>query len=211
VGANPVTVSGTGCEPLGSTSSSLIKRVKSRDEQAWRRMVRLYGPLVDFWVRRTGLQHADSHDVFQEVFTAVAQGIGRFHKDRPGDTFRGWLRTIVRSKVADHHRKSAGQPRAIGGSDANQRLQYIADANDTESSCAGCDERQALRDLRLRTLELVRSEFEPRSWEAFWRVQIDRRTTKEVAEALGMTLAAVRMAKSRVLRRVREELGELES
>jgi len=206
-----VTVSSTGCEPLGSTSSSLIERVKSRDEQAWRRLVRLYGPLVDFWVRRAGLQHADARDVFQEVFTAVAQAISRFRKDQPGDTFRGWLRTIVRNKVADHHRKSAGQPRAIGGSDANQRLQYIADANESAPSSDGCNERQALRDLRVRALELVRTEFEPRSWEAFWRVQIDRRATKDVAEELGMSLAAVRMAKSRVLRRVREELGELES
>ena len=64
--------------------------------------------------------------------------------------------------------------------------------------------------MRLRALELVRAEFEPRSWGAFWRVEIDKQTAKDVAEELGMTPAAVRMAKSRVLRRVREELGDLE-
>jgi RNA polymerase sigma-70 factor (ECF subfamily) len=203
--------SGTNFESIGSTSSSLLARAKAREQDAWRRLVRLYGPLVDFWIRRDELQSADARDVFQEVFAAVAIGIGQFHKDRPGDTFRGWLRTVTRRKVTDHHRRAARQPGAIGGSEAHWRLQEVPDSEGLSEANSDCGERDALKELRLRALDLVRGEFESRSWEAFWRVEIDGQMAKDVAEELGMTPAAVRMAKSRILRRVREELGDLES
>ena len=198
-------------ESIGSTSSSLLARVKAQEQDAWQRLVRLYGPLVAFWIRRAGLQDADAHDVLQEVFAAVARGIGQFHKDHPGNTFRGWLRTITRSKVTDHHRRAAQQPGAVGGSDAHRRFQEIARPDGATQSASDYAERDALKELRLRALDLVRAEFEPRSWQAFWRVEIDRQSATETAKELEMTPAAVRMAKSRVLRRVREELGDLES
>jgi len=67
-----------------------------------------------------------------------------------------------------------------------------------------------VRQLRLRALELIRAEFEDRTWQAFWRVTVDGQPTKDVAQELGVTPSAVRLAKSRVLRRLREELGDLE-
>ena len=154
---------GTGYESIASTSSSLLAKVKAREQDAWQRLARLYGSLVAFWIRRAGLQDADAHDVFQEVFAAAAKGIDQFHKDRPGDTFRGWLRTITRSKVADHHRRAADQPGAIGGSDAHRRFQEIADLDEASEAISNFGERDALKDLRLRVLDLVRGEFEPRS------------------------------------------------
>lgn len=195
-------------ETIGSTSSSLIVRVAAHDEEAWRRLVWLYGPLVDFWIRRSGLQPADGHDVFQEVFRAVAQGIQNFDKNRPGGSFRGWLRTITRSKLADHFRNAEKEPPATGGTTANQRLQ---DMVAPESGSEDADEAEAVQQLRLRGLELVRSEFEERTWQMFWRVIVEGHSTKDVAQEFGVSADAVRVAKWRVLRRLREELGELES
>ncbi len=60
----------------GSTSFSLLHRVRADDQDGWRRLVRLYGPLVLFWCRRAGVPHADRADVFQEVFRALARSIG---------------------------------------------------------------------------------------------------------------------------------------
>lgn len=100
---NPATTSPSS---IGSTSSSLIQRIKARDADAWTKLVRLYGPLVDFWLGREGLNGADVEDVFQDVFATVARGIADFRKDRPGDTFRGWLRTIVRGAAVEHLRRS---------------------------------------------------------------------------------------------------------
>ena len=58
-------------------------------------------------------------------------------------------------------------------------------------------------------MSLVRDQFEERTWRAFWRVAVEDRSPSEVAEELGITANAVRQAKSRVLRRLREEMGEL--
>lgn len=192
-------------ESVSLTSSTLLRRVQAQDQDAWDRLLHLYGPLVDFWIRRAGLQLADAQDVFQEVFQAVATGIHRFRKVQPGDTFRGWLRTVVRSKVANYRQRAGSLPMAVGGTEALRRLQEVPGAEEPSREATEAD---ALRDLRLRGLELIRAEFESRTWQAFWYVTVEGRAAKDVAADLGVTPAAVRLAKSRVLRRLREELGD---
>jgi RNA polymerase sigma-70 factor (ECF subfamily) len=190
---------------IGSTSSSLLQRVKAQDQEAWRRLIRLYGPLVDFWLRRTGLQPADAEDIFQEVFRAVARTIGTFNKDQAGGSFRRWLRTITRSKVIDHHRQLGTEPQGIGGSDVQVWWQDLPEDSDT-----GSGDAQEINTLRLRALEMVRADFEERTWQMFWRVTVEGHEAKDVAHDLGVSPSAVRLAKSRVLRRIREQMGGLE-
>ena len=96
--------------------------MKAHDQDAWQRLVKLYGPLVYQACRRAGLQPTDASGVFQEVFQAVAMHIAGFRRDRPGDTFRGWLLTITQNKIRDHFRRLGTQPEAIGGTDAHRRL-----------------------------------------------------------------------------------------
>src|SRR5262249_14847420 len=75
-------------------SLTLLQRARARQPAAWERLVALYAPLVLHWCRRAGLGDADAADVFQEVFRSVSEHLNEFRRDRPGDTFRGWLRTI---------------------------------------------------------------------------------------------------------------------
>src|SRR4051812_44000856 len=100
------------------TSPSLLLRVQDNDQGAWTRLVNLYGPLVYHWCRKSHLDAEDMADVFQETFRAVARRIHDFRRDRPGDTFRGWLRTITLNKVRDNFRRHSQVPRAVGGTDA---------------------------------------------------------------------------------------------
>lgn len=188
-----------------STSLSLLERVKSQDQEAWRRLVQLYGPLVYQWCRRWHLGAEDVADVFQEVFQAVAVQIANFHRDRPGDTFRGWLWGITRHKVGDHFRKMGKQPTAAGGSDALQQLLELPTPPDDDPSTPAGD------GVVQRTLEQLRTEFEPRTWQMFWRTAVEGHAPKDIAAELGVTPDAVRMAKSRVLRRLRTELTDLDS
>src|SRR5262245_9179854 len=94
-----------GTPPSGATSRTLLERVRAGEATAWQQLVNLYSPLVLRCCRRWDLQDQDVADVFQEVFQAVALHIGSFRKEKPGDTFRGWLRTITRNKVYDHFRR----------------------------------------------------------------------------------------------------------
>jgi RNA polymerase sigma-70 factor (ECF subfamily) len=179
-------------------------RAKQHDQEAWRRLVRLYGPLVGYWVEQAGLRAFDAADVLQEVFQAVAQGIGGLRNDQPGDSFRGWLHGITRFKLADHFRRQGTEPPGVGGSAAAYRLEQVPGLQDDSSADGG-----ALRQLRIRAFELVQAEFEPRTWQMFWTVAAEGQTTQEVATRFGVTVSAVRVAKSRVMRRLRQELGDL--
>jgi RNA polymerase sigma-70 factor, ECF subfamily len=190
-----------------SISSTLLERVRARRPEAWQRLVDLYGPVVYGWCRQLGVSQADAADVVQDVFAAVTADIGRFRRDRPGDSFGAWLRTITRHRVCDHFRRRQGQPAADGGTSAYERLLNLAEAQG-ESSLAPAVENKAWFSRRM--LELVRAEFENRTWEAFWRIVVDGQSPAEVAAAMGLSLPAVYKAKSRVLRRLRQELGGLE-
>ena len=187
-----------------STSRSLLARVHGNDAAAWDRLVALYTPLVWHWCRKMQLPRQDSADVFQEVFRAVATHIRDFHRDRPGDTFRGWLRTITRNKVHDHFRARSREPQAAGGSEARAWWARLPEIRDTEEALEG-DERRLFR----QALELIKAEFQDRTWLAFWRVVVEGKAPQTVAEELNMNPGAVRVAKCRVLHRLRLELGDL--
>lgn len=186
-----------------STSLTLLERVRRRDEDAWRNLVRLYSPLVDRWCAHWGVRGQDGDDIRQEVFKAVAMSLDTFRREQTTDTFRGWLRVITRHKLIDFTRRRDSQPEAQGGTDAHLKLQQLATQDWPE------DTDEELGSLYHRALELVRSEFETRTWEAFWRSTVDGQAPGLVAAELGVSAAAVRKAKSRVLHRLREEIGDL--
>ena len=211
------------------TSRSLIVRVRENEERAWEQLVHLFAPLVYHWSRRAGLQEHDTEDVFQEVFETVHAHVRSFRHDRPNDTFRGWLFTITRNKIRDHFRRKTREPIGEGGSDALRRMDQV-EARDRNDGTTGSESGVTQPELRLenfgglepdpsadagseralirRVLELVRGEFRERTWRAFWRTTVDDRPAPEVASELGMTSGAVRVAKFRVLRRVKQELGD---
>ena len=192
-----------------STSRSLLYRLRDNDAEAWERLIVLYTPLTFFWCRKLGVADQDIPDVVQEVFKAVARGIDRFRKQHASDTFRGWLRTITRTKAIDLYRRQAKQTAGVGGSEALRRIETVPDEHDAMDE-RDVDEEHACHALFLRACDLIKTDFRESTWKAFWRVVVDGRSPQQVAEELGMQAGAVRVAKSRVLQRLRQELGELQ-
>lgn len=187
----------------GSTSTGLIDRVRERDADAWRRLARLYTPLVYRWARQCDLQASDAADVAQEVFAAVARNIDSFRHDHPEASFRGWLWTIARNQVRLHYRRTKERPEARGGSTANFLFDQHPEEEDGPSEPAGFHEDASLVH---RAVQLIRADFQPQTWQAFWRMVVDGAAAADVGAELGMTPAAVRQAKYRVLCRLQEEL-----
>jgi RNA polymerase sigma-70 factor (ECF subfamily) len=189
------------------TSSSLLERARQHDQTAWNQLVDLYSPLVWRWCRQSGLNPPDIEDISQDVFRAVHQGLSRFRKAKPGDSFRAWLRTVTAHRVTDFRRRRG--ERAVGGSTATASMVEVPDPND--QTIEGADNEQEVGILYRRAVQVLRSEFEDRTWQAFWRVEIDDEPVASVAAALGMTANAVYLARSRIRRRLRAlfiELGE---
>lgn len=187
-----------------STSRSLLARLRDDDAEAWRRLVSLYAPMVHFWCRKQQVPDQDMPDVVQDVFKSVSANISRFRKQRTEDTFRGWLRTITRSRVADYYRHQQHRPKAAGGTEAQLRIsQTPTQPIDDESI-----EEQIEGELFLRAMDIIRRDFQEHTFQAFWRTVVDGISPREVAKELSMTSGAVRVAKSRILNRLRRELGE---
>jgi RNA polymerase sigma-70 factor (ECF subfamily) len=184
------------------TPPGLLKAARARDPEAWGRLVEIYRPLVRFWCGRAGIRGQDAEDVSQEVFAAVSAGLAGFHQDRLGDTFCAWLCGITSNLILLHFRRNQGRPRAEGGDQARQELEDIPwPGPGEEESEVSPAFRSALR--------RVRGEFAERTWQAFWLTVIEGRSPAELTDELDMLPASIRQAKSRVLRRLKKELGGL--
>lgn len=193
--------------PSLPTSPSLIMRAQSLDQVAWERLSKLYTPLVYGWVKSRRLQENDAADVVQDVFQAVAKSITKFDMGPDTPPFRAWLWGITRHKIKDHFRKKANTPNAFGGTNAHLQL-----AEMPESEPENHSDPMLLTDkdsLAYRALELMKTDFKPKTWQAFWQTTIGNRAAADVAADLQMSVGSVYTAKSRVLTHLRNELAGL--
>ena len=182
------------------TRASLLVRLRDpQDDAAWREFVDLYAPLIYNHARKQGLQDADAVDLSQEVISAVAGAVGRLDYDPRRGTFRSWLFTIVRRKLSNWRRAQKHRPRGSGNADTQRRLERcpVADAPEADWDAEWQERVYAW------ACEEVRRDVSPATWEAFWRTAIDGRPGKQVAADLGLTVAAVYHARSRVLARLK--------
>jgi len=159
--------------------------------------------MVYRWARQAGLQPSDAADAVQDVFRDVIRAIDRFQWDVPGASFRGWLWTIARNQIRLYFRRLSGRPRAVGGSDANRRLQQQPDLLESDSEPEFANTRKRLVHT---ALALIRNDFSPTTWQAFWRLTVEGHSAAEIAADLGLNPATVRQAKYRVLCRLRQEI-----
>ena len=193
-------------QPDRPTSLTLLQRAQANDPDAWTRVVRLYTPLVYHWCARGGVRGAAADDLVQDVFRAAWSSRENFRRDRPGDTFRGWLRGVTRNTLLMHFRSRNRHPPARGGTSAFVELHHVADP---EADLGDEDAPAEIHGLFRRAVELVRGEFEERTWQMFWLTVIEDQSADTVATQFGVSQAAVRKAKSRILHRLKEEVGDL--
>ena len=127
-----------------------------------------------------------------------------FQREGQQSRFRGWLWTITRNRVRLFYRQAASQAQAAGGSEAAWRLEQVPDLLENEDEPAA---EQTRRALVHRALQLIKQDFAEETWRAFWRLAVEGDSANEIAADLGLSTAAVRQAKYRILCRLREELA----
>lgn len=187
-----------------TTRSSLLVRLRDgRDQAAWSQFVEVYAPLVYGFARKHGLQDADAADLTQEVLRSVSSAAGRLEYDPQRGSFRGWLFTIVRNKLRNFLASAQRRWQGSGDTDAQRRLEALPDPE-------GNWDREYEQRLFAWAAEQVRGEFEEKTWQAFWQTAVEGRAAGEVSQALGLSVGAVYIAKSRVLARLRSQVQELQ-
>lgn len=185
---------------MTATSFTLLDRLRATgDQQAWNRFVELYAPLLHHWARASGLPANDAADLVQEVFLLLVTKLPEY-TGRDGGSFRGWLRAVLQNKWRDWLRRVRFRPRT----GAAEQLSELAAAD--PDPFWEVDHRRYLID---RALRIMQSDFQPTTWRACWECVVNGRSGHEVGMELGLSEAAVYVAKSRVLRRLRAELGAL--
>lgn len=187
----------------GLTSPSLLSRLRHRDGLAWERFVDLYGPLIFHWCRRHSLSEADSADLMQEVFAAVARKIDGFDYLQHSGRFRGWLWVMTRNKIRDHRRRSARQ---FSGGALHALENTLENLPDEWSDDSSADSLREVRSLVRRALTLIEREFQPQTWQAFWRAVVDERPRDmlQFAESLAPFCAVHRL--DRLVREARDRM-----
>jgi RNA polymerase sigma-70 factor (ECF subfamily) len=187
---------------VNETRQSLLLRAQTGEENAWKDLTDLYRPLIIGWLNRQGVPAVDLDDLAQDVLLSVVRNLPAFEHSGNRGAFRSWLRAIVCSRTTDYWRVTGATTQASGGSGAAAALQQIADPDsDLNRQWDEEHDRYVLDCL----MDLVAEEFEPATLRAFRRLALDGASGAEVAEELGLSVAAVYMAKSRVLQRIRQE------
>ena len=187
---------------MNETRQSLLLRAWTGQEEAWKDLTDIYRPLIIGWLNRQGVPAVDLEDLSQDVLLSVVKHLPGFEHSGNRGAFRSWLRTIVCSRTADYWRAVDPGNQADGGSGATVALQQIEDPDsDLNRQWDEEHDRYVLNCL----LDLVEEEFEPLTLKAFRRLALDGASGAEAAQELGLSVAAVYVAKSRVLQRIRQE------
>lgn len=186
---------------MDSTSVSLLRRLRdSASEADWLRFTKLYTPLLFNWGRDHGLSNTDASDLVQEVMTKMVVKLREFQYD-PKLKFRAWLRTVTVNQARDLRRSSQRK-----GADFEQLNQPVQPGENTIDLF---DHHEYCTYLVTRARELIEAEFDPLTWQACWKYAVEDRPASEVGRDLGLSANAVRIAKCRVLARLRKELEGL--
>jgi RNA polymerase sigma factor (sigma-70 family) len=189
-----------------ATRLSLLVRLRdARDDTAWTQFVEIYAPLIFGLSRKAGLQDADAADLTQDVLQAVSGGIRRLDYDPRRGSFRGWLFTVVRNKLCNFLAAQKRPGRATGAADIQQLLEELP-ARD-EDQTAWWDREYEQRVFTW-AAEQVRGAFRESTWQAFWLTAVDGKTGPEAARKLKMSVAAVYLAKGRVMEKLKHTIRE---
>ena len=191
-----------------TTPASLLFRLRDpQDHEAWVEFVSLYEPVAYRLLRRRGLQDADAREVMQELFLAVNRSIKRWVPTKEHGAFRSWLRRVARNLVINWLKSRSRRAAATGDTDFQALLEQLPVDAAEETAEFDHELHLALFD---RAAELVQAEVQPATWQAFWETAVAGASPADVAARLNMSVGAVRVAKCRVLARLRDALNEFE-
>jgi RNA polymerase sigma-70 factor (ECF subfamily) len=192
---------------MTDTPRSLLERLREEpDEESWKCLVDLYTPLLSRWLEQAGVAGTDADDLMQEVFVALARELPTFEHNQQRGAFSRWLRTILINRLRIYWNAKRTPTSAGCSVEDGQALDRLEDPS-SDLNRLWEHEHDAL--LAQRILQLIEKDFTASTWHVFRRVVLEGAKPAEVSAETGLSINAVLLAKSRVLRRARREIAGL--
>ena len=193
--------------PIPTTSVTLLTQLRQApsDQAAWGVFVERYGRHIYRWCRQWKLQDADAEDVTQEILAKLARKLHAFEYD-PSRSFRGWLKTLAHHAWRDFVDGRRHPQPAAGDSQVEGLMLTLEARKDLARKLEEAFDLELLEAAKVR----VRLRVAPHTWEAFRLVAIEDLPVAEVAARVSLQVAMVYVAKSKVQKLLREEIGNLE-
>lgn len=191
-----------------TTRASLLIRLRDHaDAEAWSQFVEIYSPFIFAYARRWHFTAEDAADLVQEVLGEVFRSIERFEYNPQLGRFRSWLYRIAKRKAARMYKKRSRQMKGSGDTASIKMLNNFPDEQD-DFELAWEDEYY--RHLFRWAVEKIKPQFQTKTWQAFWLTAVDGKSPPEVAELLSLSVGAVYIAKSRIIKRLSEKIREVD-
>jgi RNA polymerase sigma factor (sigma-70 family) len=187
------------------TRMSLLLRMQSpHNEEAWSEFVAIYRPVVYRLARKRGLQDADAEDLAQRVMLVVRRAIGNWDADPAKGRFRSWLTRIAQNATVNALTRRPPDA-AVGGTSI---LGLLEEQPEPDGCVQENLQSEYRRSLFRWAAQRIRSEFHEGTWDAFWLTTVDGMSIEEAGRALGRNAGAIYAARSRVMRRLRDEIEQ---
>jgi RNA polymerase sigma factor (sigma-70 family) len=189
-----------------TTSATLLNRLHQQpgDAAAWHEFVARYRPRIYAHCLAFPLQPADAEDVTQAVLVRLVEKLPQFRYD-PGQCFRAWLKTVTHHILVDY----LAEYRRLQGSGETALIRLLENVQAREDLVREM-ETEYERELFEEALKRVRERVPVQQWEAFRLTALEQLSGAEAAARLGMLVATVYTARSKVQKLVRDEVQRLE-
>lgn len=189
------------------TDESLIVQVRDPDDrEAWEQFEQLYRPVIFRIARAKGLQHSDALDLVQQVLMSVSTAISEYEKRDDGTPFRNWISRITRNGILKALSRGP-RDRASGGTELMEILREIPSP---DSETDALIETEYRREIYARAASAVQLEVAEATWLAFEMTVLQSRSIDLAAKVLGVSVGSIYAARSRVIRRLRDAVRQLE-
>ncbi len=192
---------------IPDTRQSLLVRIRDADDQdAWEQFAAIYRPVAYRLARAHGLQDADAEELAQSVLISISKAIAEWEPVSPQVRFRHWLRRVAKNAIFNALSRRP-KDQAVGGDVA-----HISLVADTAPSPEASDEidLEYRRQLYRRAAEIVRHRADQVTWLAFSLTMVDGLSIADAACQLQRSEGLVYAARSRIIRRLRDAVRELE-
>ena len=192
---------------MRTTQWSLIVRLQDpRDQEAWMKFSENYHSAIIQSLLRKGLMQQDAEDIAQQVMMSVANTLSKRPHDPDRAKFRTWLERVIRNAAINALRDSSKRVVAKGGTDSLSQLSSLPSQDDASELLAQEYQNQLVRIAS----KAIEGEFQPVTWQMFWRSTVLGQPIEQVASELGKQVGSVYASRSRVMRRLRMEIERIQ-